>query len=331
MKRFVSRVLKFLSPIIILIVIPLFFYLNRDVYSDFGNRSNYSWKYLFQQLGDLSTKKLLVSPVEYNSFIFGSSRSCSVYACYLQKKIPDSRFFHYANWNETIGGIYRKLFILDSLGYNIDNVIIYIDSDCSFRDDGKCRPADHFLLTGVGRVNSVKNHFFSFFSNFDVDKFNILVGITVEGNVFPNWESDLLTNDPNHICSDSVINHYGEIRKGENFLNKIDSLKKSGFLEKRPEKQTFHEPQISDLEVGFLSGIKEIMKKENTNYYVIITPLYDQIKFNSSDIKILRDCFGDRLYDFSGKNEITENIQNYPDKAHFQNYVSKNILDSIVK
>src|SRR6185369_17091608 len=125
MKRFVVNTICFFGILLLAVIPPTLLYIERDVYSDFGNYKNYSWKYNFQGLGDISTKKLINSSIAYNSFIFGSSRSAELYACYLNKKIKNARFFHYANWYETIGGIYAKLKLLDSLKYHLDNVIIY--------------------------------------------------------------------------------------------------------------------------------------------------------------------------------------------------------------
>jgi len=81
MKKFILNLIKFLFLPIFITSVLIYFYIYRDVYKDFYVYKNYSWKYSFQALGDLSTKKLLNSKEKYNSFIFGSSRSVSVYGC----------------------------------------------------------------------------------------------------------------------------------------------------------------------------------------------------------------------------------------------------------
>ena len=82
MKVFLIKILA--SFFLVLLICAL--YILKDPYEDFGNHTNYSWKFHFQALGDISTKKLLNSTVRYNTFILGSSRTTSLYACYLQKK-----------------------------------------------------------------------------------------------------------------------------------------------------------------------------------------------------------------------------------------------------
>ena len=195
MKKLLVNFFSFSIPLFLLLLIPITIYIKRDVYSDFSPKENYSWKYSFQQLGDLSTKKLLTSTIDYNSFILGSSRTTSIYGCYLQTKIPNSIFFHYANWNETIGGIYRKLNLLDSLGYDLKNVVICLDTDHTFAFTGRPHYYDHYLLTDIPRRKYLISHFQQFFSHVSVDRLKILIGLPVQGDIFPNWQSDLRTND----------------------------------------------------------------------------------------------------------------------------------------
>lgn len=298
---------------------------------DFGIKQNYSWKYFFQQLSDLATKKLINSTNEYNSFIFGSSRSASVYACYLDTILPNSSFFHYASWNESIGGICNKLELIDSLGYSIDNVIIYIDTDCTFKDNGECNVSDHYLITKVKKSEYLVKHFNCYYKNLSLDKIKILFGLKVSGNIFPNWNSDLITNDPNHYCNDpNVILDYSKIQNSSNFIHRMDSLRKIGFLYKRPINQKYYEDHISEAEIDILFHMLKIFKKHSTQYFIVISPLYDQIKLSAKDQNILLKIFKSRLFDFSGINSYTNNDYNYPDNRHFQPYISKCILDSII-
>jgi hypothetical protein len=330
MKQFIRRLFIVISIPLFLIILFTILYIKRDVYYDFRKYKNYSWKYNFQVLGDVSTKKLLNSQTNYNTFIFGSSRTISLYACYLQSILNNSKVFHYGSWNETIGGIYEKIKLLDSLEYHLDNVIIYLDTDFTFLGDGKCRPNDHFLLTHIKKFNYYYVHYQAFFSDLDLDKLKILLGEKVEGEIFPNWETDTITNDYCH-CSDSLISVYGKRDLSKEYYHKIDSLIKVGFLYKRPGIQKFLEKQVSIQETEMISGILNILNKHHAKYYVIITPLYDQLKFNENDMKILKNSFGNNLYDFSGINRFTDDKLNYPDRKHFTQYVSKQILDSILK
>jgi hypothetical protein len=330
MHKFFVRLIKFFFPLVCFILLIGFYYAKRDIYLDFGPYKNYSWKYSYQSLGDISTKKLLQSPVKYNSFIFGSSRSVGLYACYLQKKINKSQFFHYANWNETIGGIYAKMRLLDSLGLPFNNVFIYLDTDYTFDNEGICNNNDHYLLTGDNKYVYYLKHFRSFIPPLlDIDKLKILAGLKVTG-VYPNWTSDLVTNDSNRLCGDDVLDHYDDTKMDKSYAHKIDSLKASGFLYKRPNKQLYKPNQISNSEVKILDKILALLHKHKAHYYVVLTPLYDQLKFSEKDSQILKTEFGNNLYDYSGINSITNDESNYPDKRHFLPYISKVMVDHIL-
>ncbi len=80
-----------------------------------------------------------------------------------------------------------------------------------------------------------------------------------------------------------------------------------------------------------LKEIKRILKKNNTNYKVVLTPLYEQIKYNPTDLIFLKNLFGSNLYDFSGKNSYTENQTNYYESSHFKPVIGDSILAIIYK
>ena len=330
MKKFLLNLAKFISIPLIILSVVIFVYVKRDIYQDFGPYDNYSWTYRVQTMGDLSTKKLLNSKTKYDSFIFGSSRAISVYACYLQQKLKGSKFFHYANWGESIGGIYEKLNLIDSLGYDIKNVFIYIDTDDTFNGGGKCLPGDHYLLTKQDKFDYYFEHFKGFLSQEDLLK--IMLGKKLNYYAAPDWDSDPVTNDGRHHCSDStVLAEYGVNKKGtKQHDRRIDSLKNTGVLYDRQNTQKVTEKQISPNEEKLLEKIKILFDKHKTKYYIVITPIYDMAKFEESDLKILKDIFGDNLYDFSGENKYTLDEYNYNDMSHFQYYITKEIIDSVV-
>jgi hypothetical protein len=316
---------------IVLFAGPTYLYLKYDPYFDFGPYSNYSWKYKFQGLGDLGAKKILNSSTRYNSFIFSSSRGTTIYGCYLNSLIPNSQFFHFANWNETVGGIYDKLRFLDSMHYDIKNVVMYLDTDRTFEGDGSANLINnHYLVTQQDKLTYYFSHFRFFFSRPSVDKVKILMGRTPSQEMYPNWHSDPSTNDPKHICADSILEDYGNRTLSKKDSVAIDSLLLDDFLYKRSAKQTYKNKQISETEKKTLIKIKELLDKHDTNYIVVITPLYDQLKFHNEDIDILNSVFSDHMYDFSGINEITDNPYNYPDRVHFRPWISKMIIDSVV-
>ncbi|MFT5479082.1 MAG: hypothetical protein ACI9NN_000029 [Bacteroidia bacterium] len=332
MQTFIQNILRFfILPFAISIAFFIPYY-TADPYMDFGDNHLCSLKYSFQTLGDVSTKKLMVSDEAYNSFIMGSSRTTGLYACYLNTQIPNANFFHYGQFYESIRGIYGKLRLLDSLGYSIDNVVLYFDTDCTFLGERYTSRTNHYLVSGKPRFNYLASHFITYYRNPSLNKVNILLGKKASSEIYLNWQSDVTTNDANHICSDSmVILGYSDIMKNAEYKHRIDSLATNGFFEQRSKfQQRIVDAQISEAEMHVLEKIKKLFKKHGSNYFVVLTPLYDQIKFNLEDEILLQEIFGSRVFDFSGINPFTNDVYNYPDKKHFQPYISKIIADSIL-
>lgn len=331
MKRFLSNLGGFLAVIILVLSVPLGLYLRLDPYKDLDKYDNYSWEYNFQMLGDLSTKKLLRLDYTHDSFIFGSSRTGGLYACYLNYLMPGASFYQYANWSEKIGGIGAKLQLLEEENFPIKNAIVYLDVDYTFVGSGQIRADDHYRLTGTSAISYYIQHFLQFYIHLNNNKLKILLGKEPEKKFLSNWHSDLLTNDLNHTCSDSIWQqHYGDTVSHEQVLQ-IDSLVENGFFYPRSPNQQFAEDQISIDERKMLEHIRDIFHDHETNYYIVITPIYNQVRFSSSDKQMLEEIFGDRVYDFSGINAYTENEYNYRrDRKHFRPYVSYRILNEIV-
>ena len=108
-------------------------------------------------------------------------------------------------------------------------------------------------------------------------------------------------------------------------------LKRKDLFYERKGEQIDAVQRIDDKQFFMLKEVKRILDKNKTNYKVIISPLYDQVKFSPNDIGILKTLFSDNLYDFSGKNEFTESIINYYETSHFRPVVADSILHLVYK
>ena len=74
-------------------------------------------------------------------------------------------------------------------------------------------------------------------------------------------------------------------------------------------------------------GIKRVFERHRTQYRVVISPLYDQKAFSTTDKQYLCGLFGQKLvFDYSGKNEYTSSYTNYYETSHFRPQVARDIL-----
>ena len=61
----------------------------------------------------------------------------------------------------------------------------------------------------------------------------------------------------------------------------------SNNLYERDTIESMREKVITELGKQYLTDIKNIFDKHNTDYKIVINPLYDQLKINDEDLKIL--------------------------------------------
>ena len=102
------------------------------------------------------------------------------------------------------------------------------------------------------------------------------------------------------------------------------------FLEARPPASEEKEPVIGVKQLEMLQEMARIFKKHNTDYRVIISPLFDKLPLNKQDVKTLRTVFGEQLvYNYSGSNKFTESYQNYYELSHYRPHVARQIMKEI--
>jgi len=282
--------------------------------------------------GFVSTEVFLKNNQVYNfdSFIFGSSRStaftCKVWGKYLP---PDCSAFSYGAWNESIVGIFKKLQLVDSLGNNIKNVIIVLDTDQTFDKENNSIEGDHYLISEKNFDQFHMTYFSQSLRKFwlipasiDYRLFNTrrsymkdFVGMKI-GDLDP-INNDWLPNDEDIILRDSASYYSGSLSK----------------FYSRPKIEIEGEAQINPNDSLMMQKINTILSKHKTNIKVIIGPLYDQIKFNHDDLEVLHGIFGrENIFDFSGINYLTDNIFSFKnDVIHFRNRTGTRILNSIYK
>ena len=330
---FLLKILKKIGVIFLLFLAFIILYIFRDLYSEFGINKEYRLKYIFHSPAEFSLKRLEHGEKKFNTFIFGSSRSIPLYACYIKHKIfnNDAKIkpFHFVNYCETLNGIYNKIVYLDKKNIRIKNAFILFDHTYTFTNKDENINNDYYLYNKISPWYQIKSHFLSFFyySGKDLPKnLRILSGLT---NYRDYKFSDTNTNDLFHNCSEIIKeNKYDTL-----FFNNSSPVnnEENDLFERKNKKYTLNQ-QLSLSEIYKLNKIKSILKKHKSKYVVLFAPMYDQCKLNHHDQASINSIFGKQnIIDFSGKNKITENKKFYSSTAHYYPIVGKIMIDSIVK
>lgn len=264
---------------------------------------------------------------KFNSFIFGSSRTLAFKPTSWEKYLSnESRPFLFDASGETLFGIYKKIKLLDSLNVDIKNVLIVFCRDVSFPkyDNQKGHLfIKHPVLSGETKIDFHKHFFAAFFTpsflaSYYINYFSGKYYSFMKGYI---ENRNIIFNDTTNALSIADQELY--IEQNEHRYYKENA---SIFYSRNSKRIMDSISRIQEIHIRMLNEIKKIFIKHKTVYKVVVSPLYEQIKLNFNDLKVLSDIFGKSVYDFSGKNTFTEKIENYYETSHYRPFVADSIF-----
>lgn len=257
--------------------------------------------------------------LNYNSFIFGSSRAGGLNSYQWKSHLPDSSIqFLFQAWSESLTGIYQKISFLDNNGVSINNALILFDIPGSFSDDQEIKTAlavKHYTLSGKSKLYYQSILFYSFIK---------------PSKIFQTI-SELFNPPDNAIYFDTISNDLNSSNKlAWDIKPKQDSALNKSSFNIRPSKEIFSERIINPEFESTLKKIRLIFDRQKTVYKIIITPAYDQLHINNEDLIVLKRIFGEKnVYNYSGKNILTEDKYNFRDINHFDAVVGWKIINDL--
>ena len=329
MKLFFKRIfLSFILPTFIVLTSVVFwdpfkvFFSYNDYYTNnpiTGNRE------------DICVKLLNKAPNNFSNFIIGSSRSQVYKTSYWSNLInqPQNTTFHY---DGSDFGLYRTTNSIKYLSkkYKIKNVLLIVDAD--FFDETTNNPGHLFIQPPVISKESKYAYYFTFIkASLDIKfiGYNLIYNIT--GNYYDFMGHHLRKSKKSHTFNNAtgdVWYAYDQDIKSDSVSYYANLISKGVFYERKKIEQS--KPLIGEAQVKLLHEINHVISKNNINLKLVISPLYDQIAFNDGDKQFLKKIFGNKnVYDFSGKNDFTEDISNYYESSHYKPYIANKIMDSI--
>lgn len=329
MRQFIKNIGLFITPFMLIVLLVF----GVDIFKICGYQDYYTDQKVVLNREMICTKTFnrYNSSVKFNSFIFGNSRSqaykCKTWSKYLSPKdIP----FHFDASAENIWGILKKIEYLDQNDSDIDNALIVLDrktlSTTSSRDG-------HLFIAmpSVSKLSKMKYYFTYLeaslnikfllaYTDFTIFKTHrAYMGHLINGNKYDDKVNevncDIWYGYDEHIKNDS-LGYYNEI------------IKKGAFHERLPNKEIIC--NTTPEEVMLLKKIKEIFTKHNTNYRIVVSPIYTQIPLEQQQLNLLYDIFEEKyVSNFSGENKFTETTSNYYEESHYKPYVANEIMEII--
>ena len=331
MKKFIKKTLLFTLPLMLFMVTII----SIDFFKIFGFQDYYSKQkiVLNREMITTSTFNHFREKEEFNSFIFGSSRSqaykCENWINYLDKI---AKPFHYDASAEGIWGISKKIEYIDEIGDTIKNALIVVDR--TLLQTTYAKKGHLFISMPCVSKASEMEYYLTFFKaslNPDFLMANIDYSLF---KTYRGYMAYLIRRDK----YDDIVNHkncdiwYGLDKEIEfDSVGYYNRLIEKGVFYKRPKKNIL-KCKVTPEEKKQLLAIKNIFEKHNTKYKIIISPLYDQVPMEKEQIELLERIFGkEYIYNFSGKNQFTEPIYNFYENSHYRPHVANEIMEIIYK
>ncbi len=320
MKRFFKRLFILLLPLFIIV----FIFLSLDPMRVVKNYESPLLKGPLINDRVFQARWLEKHKLNYNSYIFGSSRSKAFHTKDWKKYIEKNAIpFHMGVNDETIYGIEKKIKFLLKKNYEINNVLLILDH----RVLSRSKPMETHLFrdppqyTGETFMSFYKRFVIAFLNpSFLKSFYKYKTSGEINGRMMMNL--DFKYNNKTADCY--YLEYETQLKKNEDaFYEKYNTV----FYERKQSKPV---AIIDKQSLQILQSIGKILNSLNVNYKVVINPWYDQKKLDTADLNVLTSIFKkENVFDYSGVNDITNNKRNYYESKHFRPFVGKQILKEI--
>ncbi len=336
MKQFIKRLLNFSFFLTIPFLVLLCLYIILD---PFKVLKSYDSFYDTKADGRVGLNRDFVSTttfirnsekIDYNSFIFGNSRSIFYQIDDWKKHLDsNSKCYHFDASGEALWALNKKLEFIDKQGNNLNNILLILDYATIIQDKPK---EGHLFIISPPLVNN--SNLFDFHKTFYLTFLNhkflyAYLDFKLSGKVKPYMRTSYLLDDRplNYdITTNEIRYNYFEklIEDGKYYTHERLSV----FYDRDTLTQKYSSQSIFEEQKKIFQNIQSILEKHNSKVKVIISPLYDQMKMNDNDLIYLRSIFGqNNVFDFSGINEYTNDYSNYYESSHYRPHIARKLME----
>ena len=331
MKRFVLLTLLALLPVLLLVA----FYIVKDpfhvvkpykgqVYNPDDTISlSINWGYI-----TVESYKYFDPKEHFDSFIFGSSLSWYYLIKDWQRHLPKgARPTHFNALRETLYGIDNKLRYLEQRDVKIKHALLIMEDEMLMR-----RTLDNDVLfvqhpETTREVSWWRFHqlYFNAYRHPEVVAYLLCPGPMTQCVLDKGFattdvsDRDERINESYYHWADSVIDaNPSEFFTPEHVARYT-----------LPLKELPCRPKINDQVLSLLQDIASILKRQGTDYQIIIPPHYGYEAINSEDLYLMELVFGaERVHDYSHDPELGSDVHYYYDDGHLISRECGHLIDS---
>lgn len=331
MKRFLKKILLFVSPVVavvgIYIILDPFMVVHH--HSPFFERECYVG--INPNVGYVSTMTYIENLPEqdYDSFIFGNSRSVHFLIDDWQQHIdPAARCFHFNADGESLYGMLKKIELIDSLGGKLSNALLIVDN--TLLGKAKNNEGHLFAIPPALEGGRGKTRFqWQYIKAFLTPRFTVAYAdYAITGKIKDYMRAGFFVSDE-YITYDYRRNELKETGfEREIAAGTFYTPTRKAYFTDFPG--TVAKPSIGAQQAQMLTEIATLLHEHHTNYKVIVCPIFNKIKLNPADLAFLQATFGiDAVYDFSGVNSYTADYRGYYDAYHPRPTITRQIINQV--
>ena len=330
MRRFIVKLLLYLSPLILLTG----YYFYKDPFRVLYHYETYypvSDTSYFELDDDYVTMQTFIQnypKYHYDSYILGSSRSDNYFVSEYGKHVQSDKCYHLSAAYESLYGLERKMHFLNERKYTINNVLIILDNELlgKVKNDVGHITVMHPLLSGESMLTFQLEFLKDFF---DKDFLFAYLDLNFTGHLHPLIIARQVMSKVTFHYDVSANEFYWAGLEKEIANNNYYNSREHIFY-KRDSVLHYAKPVIGVEQKKLLNNIKAILDENHAKYKIVISPLYNQLKIDTADLKALKNIFTNELvFDFSGINDLTSDRSNYYEASHYRPEACTKIMNRI--
>ena len=334
MNYFLKKTLLFLSPFLIVPLLYFYFDPFKVLYKYDTYFESEQPNYVHLNKDYVSTQNFLNKYKDHNyeALILGNSRSVYyevvTWSSFIH--VSPKKCYHLDASGENLFGVMKKIELLQRLNMPVKNLLVILDptSLSGTKDYLEYFKMKHPVASDKSTLRFHLKHLTAF-SNYTF--FRAFVDFKLGGKIKPYMlEKKIFDSLPFHY--DPVTNEI-QMRYLEKKIKK-DSLlfyaERRSFFYTRPAIEKMSDPVLYEKQKKMLRTILDYANINNVSIKIVISPMYDQLRIDKTDLNYLEQLFGkSNVFDFSGKNIFTENIGNYYEDSHYRPHVAQKIMEYI--
>ena len=334
MKKFIQKIVRIIViPSIVFIAILIYwdpfkvYFSYDDYYTNNrikGNREDVCL-HLFNRLENKN---------EVTNFIVGNSRSQAFKTSDWKNYLGDSngKCFHYDGSGFGLFRANNAIKYLSNSNDKIENILLIIDTE--FLKETSLSN-EHIFIQPPAVSNESKLSYYSVFFKSSINLNFIACNLiyTLSGGKYFEFMKNHISrnshdNKSNNETGDVWYPYDEEILNDS--IGYYENLLSKNVFYDRPKFEKSSEQIIGKVQLNMLNQIKQIVSQKNIKIKIVVSHLYNQEKLHEHDLETLNSIFGEwNVFDFSGKNEITDDFRNYYEASHYKPYIAERILEKV--